>query len=415
MSSSSKIAPYRHFVVDALARADDGEHLNVILKNAPSEEYGLCQEILYGITRWKGTLQQMIRNRANKNPKLAVRRILYLALYELYWLNKPPHAVLDQAVRLCKAGNYKHQANFVNALLRQMSAPTTMNGSDNFPDWLLDLWKDSSSWLLSLQSSPHKTIVFKNVNDAANSDLELVPATIHGEIVDGAYHCMNSGRITEWSGYDDGDWWIMNPAAIHVVDLTWAAGSFDNVDNVSVLDLCAAPGGKSFRFASKGARVVSVDSSEHRLVRMRENQERLGFNALLCQKDLTDYHDDIGMHEIVFVDAPCSGLGVIRKHPEIRWNRSEADVMAASIRQRQILKHAQRYVSEKGILAYCVCSLHTMEGEQVIEYFLKQNPSWELVQQWSTPINDPSVGVELLDGFQLFILKRIEVVNDESI
>jgi len=415
MTSSSKISPYRQFIVDALARADDGEHLNGILNQAPIDDYGLCQEILYGITRWKGTLQKMIRQHAKKNPKLAVRRILYLALYELYWLNKPPHAVLDQAVRICKSGKYKHQANFVNALLRQMTPPTVKNNADNFPDWLLEMWSEHGSWLNSLQQSPNKTLVYKNPMDALQSDLKLVPATILDKPVEGVYHCENSGRITEWSGYDQGDWWVMNPAAAHVVDRVWAVSQSSSNMERTVLDLCAAPGGKSLRFLQKGARVVSVDSNRERLSRMQSNLERLEMSSTLMQKDLTEFHEDLGVHDIVFLDAPCSGLGVIRKHPEIRWNRTQADVLASALRQRQILNHAQQYVKEDGILAYCVCSLHPMEGEEVAQYFIKRNPLWHLYHQWSTPIDDPRIQTELLDGFQVFIFKKSEVPYVDAI
>lgn len=414
-SSSNNISPYRQFIVDALARADDGEHLNAILKYAPVDDYSLCQEILYGITRWKGTLQKMIRLRAKKNPKLAVRRILYLALYELYWLNKPAHAVLDQAVRICKSGKYKHQANFVNALLRQMTPPTVKSNVDNFPAWLLEMWGEHQDWLQSLQRSPYKTLVFKNTSDALQSELDLIPATILGNPVEGVYHCQTSGRITEWSGYEQGDWWVMNPASVHVVDKVWAVSQSKSHTERTVLDLCAAPGGKSFRFVQKGARVVSVDASADRLSRMQSNLDRLELNTTLWQKDLTEYHEDLGVHDIVFLDAPCSGLGVIRKHPEIRWNRTQADVLASALRQRQILHHAQQYVKEGGILAYCVCSLHPMEGEHVAGHFLKLNPSWNLYHQWSTPIEDPRIERELLDGFQVFIFKKSEVPYVDAI
>ena len=190
-----------------------------------------------------------------------------------------------------------------------------------------------------------------------------------GEQVEGVYHCLNHGRVSEWDGFEDGDWWIMNPAAAHVVDLVWKVAVSFKSNDLTVLDLCAAPGGKSFRFASKGAKVVSVDGSELRLRRMQENQERLGLVAALKRLDLTEYQSELGSYDVVFVDAPCSGLGVIRKHPEIRWNRTQSDVIASAIRQRQILKHAAKYVNQNGILAYCVCSLHPMEGENVMNAF----------------------------------------------
>ena len=338
-----------------------------------------------------------------------------MALYELYWLNKPPHAVIDQAVRICKSGKYRHQANFVNAILRQSTPPKSICVTDNFPEWLQMLWDQYPHWLSSLQTPPFKSLVANGELDAEMLGLDLRPATIQGQIVDDVYHCFSSGSVSEWGGFDTGDWWIMNPAAAHVVDIVWDTIQKEfSKQTVTVLDLCAAPGGKTFRFVSRGAQVCSIDGSTKRIHRMNENLERLGMNVEVVNRDLSESHTDLGLYDIVFLDAPCSGLGVIRKHPEIRWNRTESDIMAASIRQRRFLSCAKDYVNSFGLLAYCVCSLHPMEGQHVIDDFLKKNPLWTVVRQWETPIADPLVEEELLDGFQLFVLKRMEKNDDKK-
>ena len=120
--------------------------------------------------------------------------------------------------------------------------------------------------------------------------------------------------------------------------------------------------------------MVSMDMSRSRLHRLEENAKRLGLSVDVIEQDATLYNPDLGTFDLVLLDAPCSGLGVIRKHPEIRWNRGFADVKSNAVLQLRLLQTASgRYVGEDGRLAYCVCSLHPEEGSGVIQKFLASN------------------------------------------
>ena len=430
---SSKITPYRKFVIQGLERVENGELASIVLKDAPPNNYALCQEMLYGCLRWQGSLDKMIAANAKRRPKKSVRRILRMALYELYFMKKLRHAVIDQAVELCKTSKNHRAHKFVNAFLRQAQFPLEVYANENFPSWLMELWSQAGPWLKSLQSPPRVAMSFKSdkamqqYNDVFESD-----CTVDGESVSKMMYSNQSGPIRKWKGYEEGDWWIMNPAAATVVDKTMEQISLLNpsLTNPSVLDVCAAPGGKSFRFHSLGATVTAMDLDSKRLGRFEENCNRLGISLTTHVQDSLMHNPALGTFDVVFLDAPCSGLGVIRKHPEIRWNRTLADIQASKILQISLLYTASKYVNENGILAFCVCSLHPLEGIEVVRDFLKGSQQkynceggeinqnlhnqWELISEWSTPIQKKQIMVEKLDGFQLFILRRKGQKNSEE-
>jgi len=409
----NEISDHRAFLIVALERVEQGEMATVVLKDAPMNSYSLCQEILLGCQRWHGSLEHIIRLNARKTPKKGVRRILKLALYELYFLQKPPHAVIDQAVRLCKRSKFKAQHRFVNAFLRQVKYPEGVYANQNFPDWLMDLWKQNGRWLKSLQEPPKSGMVFVDSSSEKNYQEAIeTQCTVDTEIVTGCFYSTQSGPISKWQGYDAGEWWIMNPAAVYVVDKM-----FTHITKSAprVLDMCAAPGGKAFRMASLGATVTAMDISRSRISRLLENRERLKMPSEMIdivEQDGLVHNPLLDKFDAVLLDAPCSGLGVIRKHPEIRWNRSLVDVQANAILQRRLLQTASMYVSENGILAYCVCSLHPLEGQDVVDAFKQKNNGWNIIDIWTTPIDSQHIQEEKLDGFQLFILKRDGEIND---
>ena len=406
MSNTKKtVSEHRLFVLSALERLENGELATLVLKDAPVESHRLCQEILLGVQRWNGSLVKMIQSNVKRKPKTWIQRLLKMALYELYFMNQAPHAVINEAVEICKQSKYKAQSNFVNAVLRQINYPAGVYANENFPDWLKNLWSQNGQWLKSLQKPPKSGVVFlsKTIPDSYKNLVER-HCTIEGTLVPGVIYSTQKGPISTWQGYDDGEWWIMNPAAVHTVD--FALSALPTINKVSALDMCAAPGGKTFRLKSRGISVVSMDISRSRLNRLEENAKRLGLSVDVIAQDATLFNPDLGTFDLVLLDAPCSGLGVIRKHPEIRWNRTLADVKSNALLQMRLLQTASRYVADNGRLVYCVCSLHPEEGDKVIHNFMEKNPDWQLHSEWKTPIHSSNVHQELLDGFQVYIFEK---------
>jgi 16S rRNA (cytosine967-C5)-methyltransferase len=168
-----------------------------------------------------------------------------------------------------------------------------------------------------------------------------------------------AGAIEELPGFEEGRWWVMDPAALAVADLVGALAP-----GTEALDACAAPGGKSFRLASRGARVFSTDLDEARLARVQEGAERLDLPVWAEIHDWT-VAPLPRTFPVVLVDAPCTGLGTLRRHPDIRWRRRPEDIAAAAARQRAILANAAKCVAPGGVLVYAVCSPEPEEGPAV--------------------------------------------------
>ena len=154
MSNLQKsVSEHRVFVLTALERVENGEMATTVLQDAPAEYHGLCQEILLGIQRWKGSLDRMIQSNVKRTPKLWIRRLLRMALYELYFLQRPGHAVINESVELCKQSKYRAQAGFVNAVLDRYSSPMRCMRMKT-PQWLKELWAQNGKWLKSMQVPP---------------------------------------------------------------------------------------------------------------------------------------------------------------------------------------------------------------------------------------------------------------------
>ena len=204
------------------------------------------------------------------------------------------------------------------------------------------------------------------------------------------------GPVEELPGYSDGDFWVMDPAAVLCADLA-GVGLGDRV-----LDACAAPGGKTLRLAQLGAEVLACDRSAVRLERLQQSAERVGYKIASKVVDWERNHTLAQPpFDAVLVDAPCTGLGTIRRHPEIRWRSLPTDPAALAIRQLSILAAASKHVREGGILVYSVCSPMEEEGSGVIRAFLGQEAGYVLEKEC---LLAPPEGDE--DAFYAARLKR---------
>ena len=395
----TKIATHRTLVLDALLEIEEGRHAEDCLDKADPEERALVQYVLFGVLRWRGSIDKHIRQFVRKNPKKVVRNILRIAVFEHFFSRAPTHALLHQAVELCKHVGKKNEAKFVNAIMRKViESELDKDPYNDLPEWLAKRWKKQKSWVVSLREQPSFAFHYQSLERKAKStrteeavsagerDLELM-----------SYPELN-GKISEQEGYDDGDWWIMNPAAAYPMTLL---ADVRELSGLKALDMCAAPGGKTFCLASRGVEVIATDSSNKRLDVMQENIDRLGFDvSLRCHNWENDY-PGLGLFDIVVLDAPCTGTGVIRKHPEIKWKRTEKDVLTASNLQLKLLREAEKHVKEGGILLYCVCSVLYEEGRGMMKNLDPEK--WRLLKGWNSLEEKDAK----LDGFQAFLMERV--------
>ena len=267
-----------------------------------------------------------------------------------------------------------HQSGLINAVLNKISKQGAGKSTalDNLPEWLQDNWaqaygKAAVSAIAQVQMyEPPLDITVKN-------NPQLWAKTLGAKVIlDNSIRC-ESGNVGAMEGYEEGQWWVQDVAAMLPVTM------LGDVSGKTVLDLCAAPGGKSAQLAAGGALVTSVDRSPRRLQRMRENMQRLKLSCEIVQADLLEWQPDT-LFDAILLDAPCSATGTIRRHPDLLLHKNMADIAQLCEIQSDILQRATTWLKPGGIMVYCVCSLQPEEGEMQIDRFLKDNARWKVAQ-----------------------------------
>lgn len=293
--------------------------------------------------------------------------ILLLSAAQLLYLGAPPHAVIDLAVTLAREDREsRHFSALINAVLRKLVGVEPLDKPHlDVPQWLWRRWV--------------KTYGKKTAHDIARAHLKIAPLDITPKSapedwarnLGGAALPTGSVRLPEkpgavetLSGFDDGAWWVQDAAAALPVKL------LGDVAGKTVLDICAAPGGKTAQLASGGARVTALDQSVTRMERVQANLDRLKLKAELRVTNALDFPWG-PLFDAVLLDAPCSATGTIRRHPELPYIKSEIQVGELVEVQTRLLAHAARFVRPGGSLVYCTCSLEPEEGERQVESFLE--------------------------------------------
>jgi 16S rRNA (cytosine967-C5)-methyltransferase len=318
------------------------------------------------------------------------RLILTLGAVQLLFLEQPPHAVIDLSVRLAKRDSSAlHFAGLINAVLRKVAEKgmAILDGLDgprlNTPDWLWSRWSKAHGPETAIEiATAHMVepaLDFTVPKDGAAWAVRLGGDVLPtGSVRLGKPH----GPVENLPGYGEGAWWVQDAAsAIPARLLGPLAGK-------SVLDLCAAPGGKTLQLCAAGAQVTAVDNSAKRLERLRANLDRMRFQAEEIVVDALTF-DPARKFDAVLLDAPCSATGTIRRHPELPHIKTAGEVGALVPFQRRMLAQAAKLVKPGGILIYCVCSLEAAEGERQIVSFLAGHPQFSVV-----PISARECGIE---------------------
>ncbi len=397
----SRANPGRVAAVRTLVAVEEGAHAeDVLAEIAPASgaDRGLAWHLVLGTFRRRGAIDAGLApfvKRGLDGLEPNVRAVLRVGMVDAHLSRTPHRAAVHQAVEVCKAVGSARASGLVNAVLRRaVGQELSEDPWLDLPPWLAKRWQGWDAWVSRMGEAPPLCIVSKGgVPDALSAE----PVVIGDHCVELAWAVPSAaGRVDALPGFAEGDWWVMDPAAAAVADLVVKHTTPD----ATVLDACAAPGGKSFRMAVAGRSVTAVDQSETRMHRLKEGAERLGL-------EISTHIHQWGGHErstlasygAVLVDAPCTGLGTIRRHPEIRWRRSAVDPAAMGIRQVAILRAAAEHVEPGGCLVYAVCTPAPEEGSQVVERL----DGWSVVDKWCSV---PPVGDE--DAHQAFVLRRTE-------
>ncbi len=323
----------------------------------------LATETLRGLERADRLLQKHLR----KYPPLTVRNALRLGTVEICALGEASHGVVNSIVEIVARSGKKnaHMKGLANAVLRKMveAGPDAWNEMriPRLPKWLrgplVDAWGTESVAAIELA---HFSPVPLDIT--VKSDPQDWADKLGGEVLpSGSVRLQQAGQVSGLAGFEDGDWWVQDAAAAMPVQL------LDLKQGEDVLDLCAAPGGKTLQAATPRARVTAVDISKKRMARVRENLERCNLHAQTKAGDALKLE---GSYDAIILDAPCSATGTIRRHPDLPHAKDGSDFGELIELQGQMLDHALNMLKPSGRMVYCTCSLLPDEGECQVEEIL---------------------------------------------
>ncbi len=351
--------------------------------------------LYYGVMERQITLDAVIGKYSNRpvdKLNLEIREILRMGIYQLLYMDSvPDSAAVDESVKLAKISN-KSASGFVNAVLRSFIRDgkklpdSSLSLNYSCPEWLVDMWlrdygeEVALSILRSSLGRPPTTVRFNtskfDISDIiAELEKDSIEAIPNGVIPD-CYDLKNCGSAEKLSAYKKG--------MFHVQDASCQLCAYElgAKEGETVLDVCSAPGGKAFTTAeimNDRGRILAFDLHENRAKLITEGAKRLNLGIISAsQNNAKVYNSELPMADRVLCDVPCSGLGVIGRKPEIKYNYAgESDLSQFPIVQYEILKTSSQYVKPGGTLVYSTCTLNRNENDNIAERFLRENPDFE--------------------------------------
>ncbi|TAH36043.1 MAG: MFS transporter [Alphaproteobacteria bacterium] len=341
-----------------------------------AEDRGFVRLLLATVLRHLGEIDAVWQGFMDKKlPKKAYTAadILRLGIAQLLFLKTPAHAAIHTSVELAKHKKLDGLKNLINAVLRRAQSEGEVKLAElnaitlNTPDWLYDSWANIyGNDVATAIAAAHA--VEPGLDISVKSDPEKWAERLGAAILpNGSLRLKVGGRVDAKDGFGAGEWWVQDVAA------TIPARLLGKVAGKTVIDLCAAPGGKTAQLASTGANVIAVDQSQARIKRLEQNLRRLNLSAGIVCADAASWQPPEKVSHIL-LDSPCSATGTIRRHPDIPYLKTKDDINRLSELQLKILLNATQMLAPGGILVYAVCSLQDEEGPQIMAKALKQNP-----------------------------------------
>ena len=398
---------------------------------------GLCQELVYGVVRWQATLDHLIaRKTPGRVQKPALQNLLRLGLYQIFWLDRiPNHAAVHETVEQAKQAGFGPQAGFVNAVLRgflrEFDATKNLLAELKIkqphlgysqPEWLIARWQqrwgaEKTAKLLDWNNTPPKT--FARVNTLNYSGTDVPPVRFCGssalvaekhtggtpvplsrdagslieqwrdENVDYdfvrrdwfeenlVFELKSHPPLATLPSFQQGRFYIQDPSTL------LAVSELEPQPGETILDLCAAPGGKTTYLAAlmqNQGQIIAHDNAPERLKLIQENCGRLG---VTCVETISNL--ELGTWNLKFdrllIDAPCSNTGVLRRRVDLRWRIRAEEIQRLRTTQLELLRQAVPLLKPGGTLVYSTCSLEPEENQQVVEQFLGEQPGFKLERQ----------------------------------
>ncbi len=406
------------------------ESLEILKKsNIDERDYNFIKEITTGVIRNRTYLDYVIKI----NSRVKIKRIhkiilsiLEMAIYQMYFLDKvPDYSIVDESVNLAKIYGNRGSISFTNGILRSISkkdAPQVKieDSIDNLstfyshPKFYTEYFYNNygeeftKKLLKANNEMPPFTIrvnTLKTSKSDLMSNLKELGFEIEETFYDNVLNILNPKGIIDTKYFDDGHFYVQDLGSILV------ASFLNPRENSSLLDLCAAPGGKTTHLAelmNNTGEIIACDKSQGKIKLIQENAKRLGVknietrvnDARLLNKDFIDRFD------YVLVDAPCSGTGLYRKKPDIKWNKDLEDIKSLAEIQLEILDKAKDYVKDGGELLYSTCSLSKIENEDVVNKFLENNKNFKIKKLRDREVLKLFPSIDGSDGFSITLMEK---------
>ncbi len=395
--------------------------LTAALNHLPPAQRSLCQQLSYGVLRLYPTLQALadpLLQKKLKNKDQNIYALLLIGIYQLRELRIPPHAALSETVDAASLLGKNWAKGLLNACLRQYQrrqadlenqASQTESGEFSHPQWLIDVirhdWPENWQQILSANNQQAPMILRVNQQKCALTDYQTLlseqqipsqqlPDCPHGLLLDKACD------ISELPHFNDGWVSVQDGAAQQVAAL------LDLKPGLRVLDACAAPGGKTAHLleSQPDLSVLALDIDPIRLQRVDDTLSRLGLTAITRAADAADINSwwQGELFDRILIDAPCSGSGVIRRHPDIKLLRRPDDIDQLATRQQQLLDNLWSLLKPDGILVYTTCSVFDRENAGQINAFLQRHADASLIEVKQAPARKAQYGYQRLPGDDAF-------------
>jgi 16S rRNA (cytosine967-C5)-methyltransferase len=355
---------------------DEGISLNQIAEtnNGPLSGLGpsdraRAQRLALMTLRHLEQADKLLEPHLRKGPPRMVRNALRLGVVEMAVDGAAAHGVVNAMVDLIRHGKRTgHMAGLVNAVLRKVSeveTPFAGLAPQHLPRWLrqplVQLWsRDVVTAIEAVQSQSPPLDLTRRGDTPAPEGAQTLPS--------GSLRLTGPVQVSALPGFETGEWWVQDAAAAMAVRLLAPQ------PGESVLDLCAAPGGKTLQLAAAGADVTALDISGPRLNRLQQNLDRTGLAAKIVTADALHWQPDT-LFDAVLLDAPCSATGTIRRHPDLPFVKDGSELVALALLQTQMIDRALGFLKPGGRLIFCTCSLLPEEGEAQLQAALARHPA----------------------------------------
>jgi len=384
---------------------DEGAFTNIALRKVFAENASLSQQTRAFVTEMVNeTIRNLylidhiidaFSNTPSNEMKPIIKNILRISVCQIRFLERiPERAAVNEAVLLAKGYGFERLSGFVNGILRNIArepekpeiAPKDLSLRYSYPPWLVNSlvkWLGAKGAIEFCENS-HKPAQMTILINPLKTNIEELTKSLESEgvgVLDKTAPNMlilrHTGDISRLNSFKEGHFIVADPGAMAAVH------ALDAKPEQTIIDICAAPGGKSFATAFEmrnAGKILAFDIHPHRVGLIRQTQKRLGLSiiesavsdALVFNPALSNAAD------AVLLDAPCSGLGTIRKHPEIKFTRTPEDIKTLATKQLQMLTNAAKYVKPDGILVYCTCTVSVEENAEVIAKFAESHANFTI-------------------------------------